>query len=415
MHIHVDQARIAQEIEALAVISDVEPPAVTRIVFSEQDLRARKWLNERLRDAGLALRVDAVGNTFARWEGSSPTLPAVATGSHIDAIPYSGKFDGVVGVLGGLEAIRSLKASGFQPVRSIELIHFTSEEPTRFGVGCLGSRLLSGSLSPEADINLRDSEGNTLRTVRTAAGFAGDLASVRLSPGFYSAFVELHIEQGPILEREKVTIGAVTEIAAPASFRIILEGQGGHAGATLMPGRRDALCAASELTLAIERLAQSSGAVDTVATVGTCETHPGAINSIPSRVTLGVDLRDIEGNRRDRVLEEIRHAANDIERRRKVEIQFQMLNADAPATSSPRVLEAIRAASEKISVSSRELVSRAYHDSLFMSRIAPTAMIFIPCRDGISHRPDESAAISDIAAGVEVLARTLADLSGEGD
>ena len=414
MHIHVDQARIAQEIEALAVISDVEPPAVTRIVFSEQDLRARKWLNERLRDAGLALRVDAVGNTFARWEGSSPTLPAVATGSHIDAIPYSGKFDGVVGVLGGLEAIRSLKASGFQPVRSIELIHFTSEEPTRFGVGCLGSRLLSGSLSPEADINLRDSEGNTLRTVRTAAGFAGDLASVRLSPGFYSAFVELHIEQGPILEREKITIGAVTEIAAPASFRIILEGQGGHAGATLMPGRRDALCAASELTLAIERLAQSSGAVDTVATVGTCEIHPGAINSIPSRVTLGVDLRDIDGNRRDRVLEEIRHAANDIERRRKIEIQFQMLNADAPATSSPRVLEAIRAASEKISVSSRELVSRAYHDSLFMSRIAPTAMIFIPCRDGISHRPDESAAISDIAAGVDVLARTLADLSGEG-
>src|SRR5690242_19832411 len=139
MQIHIDQQRIAQEIEALAAFSDVEPPAVTRIVFSEQDLRARSWLKERFDEAGLAVRVDAVGNTFARWEGSRPELPAVATGSHIDAIPYAGKFDGVVGVLGGLEAIRALKASSFRPTRSIELIQFTSEEPTRFGVGCLGS------------------------------------------------------------------------------------------------------------------------------------------------------------------------------------------------------------------------------------------------------------------------------------
>jgi ureidoglycolate amidohydrolase len=415
MQIHVDQSRITEEIEALAAISDVEPPAVTRIVFSHQDLWARKWLNKRFDDAGLTIRVDAVGNTFARWEGSRSDLPPVATGSHIDAIPYAGKFDGVVGVLGGLEAIRALKASGFQPIRSIELIHFTSEEPTRFGVGCLGSRLLAGTLSSEADINLRDADGKTLQAVRMEAGFSGDLASVHLPTGFYSAFVELHIEQGPILEREKTTIGLVTEIAAPASFLITLEGQGGHAGGTLMPGRRDALCAASELTLAIEQLAQSSGAIDTVATVGTCEVYPGAINSIPSRVKLGVDLRDIDGKRRDHILEEIRHAAKNIAQRRQVEIQFEMLNADAPATSSPHVMKAIRAACEKTSVTSRELVSRAYHDSLFMSRIAPTAMIFIPCRAGVSHRPDEFAAISDIAAGVEVLARVLADLSSNGD
>src|SRR4051812_6764486 len=216
MQIHVDQARITDEIEALAAISNVEPPAVTRIVFSEQDMRARKWLNERFKQAGLAIRVDAVGNTFGRWEGSRPDLPPVATGSHIDAIPYSGKFDGVVGVLGGLEAIRALKASGFQPVRSIELIHFTSEEPTRFGVGCLGSRLLSGTLSSEADIDLRDDDGKTLQAVRKEAGFSGDLSSVRLPTGFYSAFVEPHIEQGPILEQENITIGVVTKIAAPA-------------------------------------------------------------------------------------------------------------------------------------------------------------------------------------------------------
>jgi N-carbamoyl-L-amino-acid hydrolase len=413
MQIQIDQQRVAQEIEALAAISDVEPPAVTRIVFSEQDLRARSWLKERFDDAGLAVRVDAVGNTFARWEGSCPELPAVATGSHIDAIPYAGKFDGVVGVLGGLEAIRALRASGFTPTRSIEVIQFTSEEPTRFGVGCLGSRLLSGTVTPESDEKLRDRDGQTLEFVRKQAGFFGDLASVRLTEGFYSAFVELHIEQGPVLEREGLTIGVVTEIAAPASFLITLEGQGGHAGGTLMPGRRDALCAASELVLAIEELARSSGAIDTVATVGTCEIYPGAINSIPSRVKLGVDLRDIDGARRDRILEDIKDAAKNIAQQRQVSIGFEVINVDAPASSAPRVLRAIRSACGVAKVSSREIVSRAYHDSLFMSRIAPTAMIFIPCRDGVSHRPDEFAAISDIAAGVEVLARTLADLSTE--
>ena len=411
MRIQIDQQRIAQEIEDLAAISEVEPPAVTRIVFSEHDLRARAWLNKRFDEAGLAVRTDAVGNTFARWEGSRTDLPAVATGSHIDAIPYAGKFDGVVGVLGGLEAIRALKATGFQPTRPIELIQFTSEEPTRFGVGCLGSRLLSGTVRPEVDDTLRDSSGNTLESLRKQAGFLGNLGSVRLRDRFYSAFVELHIEQGPILEREDITIGIVTEIAAPASFLVVLEGQGGHAGGTLMSGRRDALCAASELILAIERLARSSGSIDTVATVGICEVYPGAINSIPSRVKLGVDLRDIDGERRDSILEQIRAAGKNIALERQVEIQFEMLNADAPGSSSSHVLAAIRAACDVARVSSREMVSRAYHDSLFMSRIAPVAMIFIPCRGGVSHRPDEFAKTQDIAAGVEVLARTLAELS----
>jgi ureidoglycolate amidohydrolase len=411
MQIDVDQQRTAQEIDTLATFSDVEPPAVTRIVFSEQDLRARSWFKERCIAAGLAVREDAVGNTFARWEGSRLDLPAVATGSHIDAIPHSGKFDGVVGVLGGLEAIRALQNSRFRPVRSIELIQFTSEEPTRFGVGCIGSRLLSGALSSSVDETLRDDSGDTLKVVRDGAGFAGDLTTVRLPENFYSAFVELHIEQGPNLERENIIIGIVTSIAAPASFLVTLEGNGGHAGGTFMPGRRDALCAASELILAIERFARSSGAVDTVATVGTCEVHPGAINSIPSRVKLGVDLRDIDGDRRDRVLEEIKNAMQEISQRRVVRIETVMLNADPPALSSPRIVSAIEAACGEMKIASRQIVSRAYHDSSFMSRIAPVAMIFIPCRDGVSHRPDEYASISDIAAGVQVLARSLAELS----
>jgi N-carbamoyl-L-amino-acid hydrolase len=411
MKIDVDAERLAQEIDTLAAITDAEPPAVTRVVFTEQDLRARAWLKERCAQARLAIHEDAVGNMFIRWEGSRPELQAVATGSHIDAIPNAGKFDGVVGVLGGLEAIRALQRSGFKPERSIELIQFTAEEPTRFGVGCIGSRLLAGVLGPEADQQLRGSDGLTLLEARTRAGFAGDLRSVRLPTGHYSAFVELHIEQGPILEREGIPIGIVTKIVGPASFFITVDGQGGHAGGVLMADRHDALCAAAELIAKIEVLAKGSGATDTVATVGICEVHPGAINSIPSRVRLGVDLRDTDGKRRDRVLDEIRTAAEQITQQRQIQLMVQILNADEPAASSPAVLAAIARGCQEEGLQSRRIVARAYHDSSFMAQIAPMAMIFIPCRQGVSHRPDEYASSDHIAGGVKVLARTLAALS----
>lgn len=411
MNIEVDGARLAQDIEALAAFSDAGPPAVTRVVFSQQDLRARAWLKAQGAEAGLSIREDAVGNTFLRWDGLRPDLAAVATGSHIDAIPHSGKFDGVVGVLGGLEAIRALRRAGFQPVRSIELVQFTSEEPTRFGVGCLGSRLLSGVLGPDADETLRGSDGQTLRATRNAAGFSGGLPSVRLPEGHYAGFVELHIEQGPILEREGIPIGIVTGIAAPASLFMTIEGQGGHAGGVLMPDRHDALCAAAELILRIETLAKSTGSRDTVATAGICEVHPGAINSIPGRVRLGVDLRDTDGQRRDRVLRAVRGAADEISQRRQIQIETQMLNADPPAASSPEILDAIAGACREEGLASRSMVSRAYHDSSFMALIAPMAMVFIPCRSGISHRPDEYAAPEHIVSGVKVLARALAAIS----
>jgi ureidoglycolate amidohydrolase len=412
--IEVDAGRLAREIDELATFSDAEPPAVTRVVFSEQDLRARAWLKARCADVGLLIREDAVGNTFIRWPGSRPELPSVATGSHIDAIPHAGKYDGVVGVLGGLEAIRALQAGGFQPERSIELIQFTSEEPTRFGIGCIGSRLMAGVLGPEADDQLRDSDEETLRAVRARAGFTGDLASVRLPKETYAAFVELHIEQGPILEREGIPIGVVTNIAAPASFFVTIEGQGGHAGGVLMPDRHDALCAAAELILRIEALAKDSGSNDTVATAGICEVHPGAINSIPSRVKLGVDLRDTDGERRNGVLRGILAAADEIAVQRSVRIDTKMLNADDPATSAPTILEMTESACRQESLPSRRIVARAYHDSTFMSKIAPMTMIFIPCRGGVSHRPDEYASPEHIVAGVKVLARTLAALSHAG-
>jgi ureidoglycolate amidohydrolase len=412
MKMEVDRDRLAAEIEELASISEAEPPVVTRIVFSPADLKARAWLIAGCEKAGLAVRQDPIGNIFARWTGSEPSAAAVGTGSHIDAIPNAGKYDGVVGVLGGLEAIRSLQRTGFRPKYSIELLMFTSEEPTRFGIGCLGSRLLSGTMTPDAARKLVDKDGASLEEVRRSAGYTAPLEEVKLRDGYYKAFVELHIEQGPLLEQQKIPLGIVTSIAAPASFRLLIEGAGGHAGAVLMPDRRDALCAASELILAIENAAKTSGAADTVATVGICDVFPGAVNSIPSRVNLMLDIRDTNLGRRDAVMRAIETAEKTIATKRQVTIREEIVNADAPAQCAPAIVESLSEACSKNQFASLPMVSRAYHDSLFMSRIAPVAMLFIPCRNGYSHRPDEYASPEDIARGVLVLAETLALLAG---
>jgi ureidoglycolate amidohydrolase len=412
MKLKIDQQRLSSEIETLAAISDAEPPAVTRIVFTPADLKARAWMIARCKEAGLAVRQDAIGNIFARWNGADPTVPAVGTGSHIDAIPNAGKYDGVVGVLGGLEAIRALQRSGFRPNNSIELLIFATEEPTRFGIGCLGSRLLSGTLSADAAARLKDRDGESVDEVRRKAGFSGNLQDVKLDSGYYKAFVELHIEQGPLLERAQISLGIVKSIAAPASLNISIEGSGGHAGGVLMPDRKDALCAASELILAIETAARSSGAVDTVATVGVCDVFPSAVNSIPSRVRITLDIRDTDLARRDGVMQTIERAVQNISAKRQVSIQSELLNADAPADCAPEVRGALADSCRQHGFPFLEMVSRAYHDSLFMSRIAPTGMLFIPCRNGYSHRPDEYASPEDIARGALVLAESLARLAG---
>jgi ureidoglycolate amidohydrolase len=411
MSLTVDRDRLLSEIDILASFSEAEAPAVTRIVFTPTDLKARAWMKARCDEAGLTVRQDAVGNTFARWNGSDPSLPAVGTGSHIDAIPNAGKYDGVVGVLGGLEAIRALRQSGFRPTHSIELLIFTSEEPTRFGIGCLGSRLLSGTLSPDAARKLTDSEGGTLDEVRRRAGFLGELREVKLPGGYYKAFIELHIEQGQLLERQRVPLGVVTKIAAPASLRVLIEGAGGHAGGVLMPDRQDALCAAAELILEIESAARGSGAVDTVATVGICDVFPGAVNSIPSRVRLSVDIRDTDLQRRDDVVRTLEATTKRVSSKRKVSIHTELLNADAPADCDPAIIAALSESCHLHQLNFLPMVSRAYHDSLFMARIAKVAMLFIPCRHGYSHRPDEYAHPDDIVRGTVILAETLAAFS----
>jgi ureidoglycolate amidohydrolase len=399
--------RLQREIDELALISENPPPVVTRVLFSEADLRAREFVKKLCREAGLILREDAVGNIFARWEGTEKKLPAIATGSHIDAIPNAGKYDGVVGVLGAIEAIRALKKSYFKPKRSIELIVFTAEEPTRFGLGCLGSRLLGGVLSPEKAADLRNQDGKNLEEWRKQAGCKGKLDSVPLRKNFYSSFIELHIEQGPILEKESVSIGIVEKIAAPSTLRLQLTGIGGHAGGTLMPGRRDALLTGAEIALAVEKAVLTSGSPDTVGTTGIFKIEPGAVNSIPCRALLEIDLRDTNLAVRNTALTKIEKYAREICVRRKIKISFERLNVDPPAICDPSLVQTVSDICHELKISCKKMISRAYHDSLFMARICPVTMIFIPCRDGVSHRPDEYSSPEQILKGTCVLAETL--------
>jgi N-carbamoyl-L-amino-acid hydrolase len=411
MRIDIDTERIVADLETLATFSDTAAPAITRVVYSETDQRARAWLKQQCLAASLAVREDALGNLFARWPGADPDAGAVGTGSHIDAIPHSGRFDGTAGVLGGLEAIRALQRSGFKPRRSIELLVFISEEPTRFGIGCLGSRMLSASLTSAAAAALKDRDDQSLDTVRHAAHFAGPLSRVKLPAQYYSSFVELHIEQGPLLEKEKIPIGVVTHIAGPAALRILIEGEGGHAGAVLMPDRRDAFLGAAEIALAVEAAALSTGVIDTVGTCGFVDVFPGLANSIPSRVALELDVRDTDLARRGSVLQHIAQKLEEVAARRRLQISSTTLNADAPARCAPAVVAALENACDAENIPYKRMVSRAYHDSLFMARIAPAAMLFIPCKNGVSHRPDEYAAPQDLSTGVRILARTLATLA----
>ncbi|XP_065633369.1 ureidoglycolate hydrolase isoform X2 [Quercus suber] len=383
----VDTESLQNQIDELATFSDTPAPSVTRILYTEKDVLARRYIKNLMGISGLSVREDAVGNIFGRWDGYEPNLPAVATGSHIDAIPYSGKYDGVVGVLGAIEAINSLK-----------------------------SRLLAGSkVLVKALQTTVDGQNKSFLDAARAAGYAkdqDDLSSVFLRKGSYSAFVELHIEQGPILEEEGISIGIVTAIAAPASIKVEFEGNGGHAGAVLMPNRNDAGLAAAELALAVEKHVLESGSIDTVGTVGILELHPGAINSIPSKSHLAIDTRDIDEQRRNNVIEKIYQSAIKIEKDRGVRLsEFKIVNQDPPALSDKSITEAMEAASKELNLPHKLMISRAYHDSLFMARVSPMGMIFIPCYKGYSHKPEEYASHQDIANGVKVLALTLAKLS----
>ncbi len=409
----INQSQLDREIETLSRISDAKPPAVTRVLFTKADQEARSYVCRLARLADLDIKEDPMGNLFFKWTGTDPQLKPVATGSHIDAIPHSGKYDGVVGVLGAIEALRALKRSGFRPLRSIEIILFTAEEPTRFGIGCIGSRTLCGQLKPEDLMQLVDQQQVPFDLARKRAGYIGDLKKVRLSKNHYQQFIELHIEQGPRLEQEGIDIGLVTAIAAPATLKVSVSGEGGHAGAVMMNKRKDALIPASEIALKVRQIAGQNPSEHGVATVGLFQVFPGAVNSIPSLINMEIDIRDTQLQHRDDMLHQVKTSIREIGEERSVQTEVHILNADIPASCHEPLVDLLEELSSSEGLSSKRLISHAYHDALFMAQVCPTAMIFVPSENGYSHRPEEYTAPQQIAKGVQLLANTLRKLASE--
>lgn len=405
--------KLHDRIAELATYND-DPAAggITREVYTPTYGRALDRVAEWMREAGLDVRLDAVGNLYGSWVGTEPDAPRVLTGSHVDTTLNAGAYDGVLGVLGAIEAVEVLRAQGItQPRRTIEVIAWAGEEP-RFGTGCVGSRCAAGDLA-RADLDrLIDRDGVSMAVALRTAGFDPDaLADAVVDPSTVHALVELHIEQAIVLERYGEAIGVVEAIAAPHDFRLTFTGAANHAGATPMALRRDALVGAAEAVIAIERLARASFSGSTVGTVGVVAARPGAINVVPGVATLDVDVRDSDEAAREATVAAIVAEARSIAERRKLEVSVEEIVTDTPVTCSPAVVDAAVAATEALGLSYRRMVSGAYHDAMIMGRRVPVGMIFVPSRGGISHHPDEHTEPDQLDRGVAVLAGTLERLA----
>jgi hydantoinase/carbamoylase family amidase len=403
-------AALHDAIAELATFND-DPDAggITREVFTPTYERSVEFVSGLMRDTGLDVRRDAFGNLYGRLEGTDPSLPAVRTGSHFDTTLNAGRYDGVVGVLAAIEAVGALRDRGLP--RAIEVIGFAGEEP-RFGTGCIGSRAVMGDLS-RADLDrLVDRDGVSLAQALAGAGFdPEDIDAAVWDAASVHAFVELHIEQGIVLESAGEQIGVVTAIAAPHDLRITLQGAATHAGATPMGLRRDALAGAAEAMVELEKLAVGSPSGTTVGTVGVMRVRPGAINIVPGEVELDVDVRDSDAEARQAVVDGLIAVVGVLATKRGLTAVVDQIVRDEPASCAPLVVQAADAACASLGVSHRHMISGAYHDALILARKIPVGMLFVPSAGGISHHPDEHTDREDIDRGGAVLGEVLATLA----
>ena len=401
----VNKARVENLLTGLAKFTASEQ-GVTRLAYSPLDREAQNWLLEQVKDLGLSIREDAVGNVFLRREGEDSTLPAVAAGSHLDTVIHGGAYDGMCGVVGALEALYMLRDAKL--MRSIEVLIFRAEESSRFGFATMGSKLLTGAATV-AKLSTGGKKGDISfeEALRQWGCDPARAADAIIGPGSYASFSELHIEQGKVLEEKGIQIGIVRNIAAPTRFKIHIQGMADHSGATPMGMRRDALVAAAKLILAVNEAAEDEMAHGTVGTVGVVEVEPGSINVVPGAVTLWVDVRGVEPGSIRRTLEDIQAEAENVAVTDRVGVRIEMLTADSPVPLSETLAEQTEGVCRELGYSFLHMNSGAGHDAMHMAKITPTTMIFIPCRAGISHNPAEYADIDDICHGITVLANVL--------
>ena len=401
----VNKERVNELLTGLAKFTASEE-GVTRLAYSPLDKEAQGWLLKQVQDLGLSVREDAVGNVFLRREGLEVDLPPVACGSHLDTVIHGGAYDGMCGVVGALEALYMLRDT--QLKRSIEVLIFRAEESSRFGFATMGSKLLTGAATVDK-LNKGGKKGDiSFEEALHQWGCAPERAAEAIiAPGTYASFSELHIEQGKVLEEKGIDIGIVRNIAAPTRFKIHIQGMADHSGATPMGMRRDALVAAAKLILAVNEAAEDEKEHGTVGTVGVVEVEPGSINVVPGAVTLWVDVRGVEMASIKRTLEDIQAEAENVAVTDRVGVRIEMLTSDSPVPLDENLAVQTEGICKELSYSFLHMNSGAGHDAMHMAKIAPTTMVFIPCKGGISHNPAEYASLEDICRGIIVLGNIL--------
>ncbi len=400
--LRVNAQRLEQRIAALSEFGKNAHGGLDRVAFSDADIQGRKYLTSLMKDAGLDVRVDAAGNIIGRREGKEPGLPPIVFGSHSDTVPNGGKYDGALGVLGAIECIQVLHENNFTTQHPLEVVVFTDEEG-----GLAGSRAMTGTLTPDA-LEVKSLSGKTVHQgIIDLGGDPDKLDSVVRKEGDIKAFLEIHIEQGKILETKGVDIGIVEGIVGISWWNVTIEGFANHAGTTPMNMRQDALLAAAHLIIAVNRVVTSIPGSQ-VGTVGRIKAEPGAPNVIPGNAVMSLELRDLSGEKILSLFEKIEKEAQIIARQTDTRISFSSIDAMAiPAPTDAGIRSYIEKSARELGLSTLFMPSGAGHDTQDMAKIAPTGMIFIPSVGGISHSPKEYSRPEDIANGVNVLLHTI--------
>jgi allantoate deiminase len=382
------------------------PEGLFRAYLSSAHREAVATVAQWMREAGMATRVDPAGNLIGRYEGERGDQPMLLIGSHLDSVRDAGRYDGPLGVMLGLECVAALHSQGRRMPFAIEVIAFGDEEGSRFGASMLCSRAAAGALTSEP-LGLSDKDGVSLAQAMQAFGLsASRMADAAYEAGSVRAYLEAHIEQGPVLEAEDLPVGIVTGIAAQRRLEVVVDGRAGHAGTTAMTLRRDALTAAAECILAVERIALD-GASDLVATVGRLVVAPGAVNVVPGRATFSIDVRAPSSAERDQAAAVIQSAFADIARQRGVAIDIQDVQELPASPCDPSLIALLNQAIIEENVRPRLLMSGAGHDAMVMQALCPTAMVFIRCAGGISHNPAEHVDAADADVALRVMLRFI--------
>lgn len=405
--------RFKKDFCAIAQCGILDNGGVTRLAFTKADHDARNYLINQMRQANLNVTIDPVGNIHGRRSGNKPKLSPVILGSHMDTVPHGGHYDGVVGVLAALEIVRALDDADTETLRPIEIINFSAEESSRFGTATIGSKALTGKLSVANLKEIRDNNGESLYQILRNSGCQIDkLPSAVITQNDVHAYLELHIEQGPILETEMLDIGVVTGIAAPSRFYVTIVGRNDHSGTTPMSMRCDALAGAAELILTIEEIAKSSG-TNMVATVGDAVVSHGAMNVVPGEVKLSVDLRDTSFDTKQVAINKMIKKADEIGEKRGLEIIIHTLCDDYPVILDTNLVEKMCSEAEKLHLKYKKMSSGAGHDAMHFADIAPTGLIFVPSINGISHNIEEKSSMAAIEKGIHVLLNTAVQIANE--